>query len=91
MEKRRHEILELNRFCSTIDTNLAPSTIQKKKNDFMAENGFRQLGLPCIGDYADLQRPEPLHMEINSWAHMLQVMYAERLQLGILENMISVS
>ena len=90
MEARKKELLKLNSFCSTVNPNLAPSTIHQKKLEFMASNGIRQLGLPCIGCYADLQRPEPLHMEINSWAHILEVMYAEGLQFGIVDNMINV-
>ena len=43
----------------------------------MAENGFRQLGFPRINIFADFQRPEPLHLEINLWEHMLALVYDE--------------
>ena len=39
----------------------------------MADNGLRQLGPPRINLFADCQRPEPLHLEINNWEHVLNV------------------
>ena len=32
----------------------------------MAKNGLRQIGEPRIGPHANLQRPEPLHLEVNN-------------------------
>ena len=37
-----------------------------RKLQFMAENGTRQLGPPRIGHFADRQRLEPVHCEINA-------------------------
>ena len=34
-----------------------------------------QLGEPRIREYANLQWPEPLHLEVNNWEHLLYVMY----------------
>ena len=41
----------------------------------MAENSLRQLGPPRIGKFADRQRPEPMHLEVNNWQHLLDVIY----------------
>ena len=46
----------------------------------MAINGIRQLGEPRIGSYADRLRPEPPHVEVNNWAHVLDLIYLESLQ-----------
>ena len=48
----------------------------------MAETGIRQLGEPRIGIYADRQKPDPLHLEINSWQHILNVLYLEAVRRG---------
>lgn len=46
----------------------------------MANNGLRQLGEPRIGEFANRQRPEPVHNEINAWQHILNMIYKEALQ-----------
>ena len=38
---------------------------------FMSNNGFRQFKEPRIGEFANLQKPEPVHNEINAWQHIL--------------------
>ena len=48
----------------------------------MADNGLRQLGIPRIGIYANLQKPEPLHLEINNWEHVIYVLYLEAVRKG---------
>lgn len=49
-------------------SNLKGTLSQKSKHDrlleFMAGNSIRQLGPPRIGQFADRQKPEPLHCEI---------------------------
>lgn len=56
----------------------------------MAENGIRQIVYPRIGEYADRQRPEPVHNEINAWQHILNVIYQEALRRGIIETFLEV-
>ena len=46
----------------------------------MATNGFRQLKEPRIGEFAILQRPEPVHNEINAWQHIPNMIYKEALR-----------
>ena len=48
----------------------------------MAKNGIRQFGEPRIGIFADRQRPDPLHLEINSWQYLLNTIYFEAVRRG---------
>ena len=48
----------------------------------MAENGLRQLGEPRISIFAEILHPEPLHLEINSWQHLLNIIYHEAVRRG---------
>lgn len=49
----------------------------KKLLKYMAEEGIRQLDTPLIGEFAERQRPEPMHCEINAWQNVLNVIYRE--------------
>ena len=46
----------------------------------MANNGFCQLKEPRIGEFANSQRPEFVHNEINAWQHILNTIYKEALR-----------
>ena len=70
-EERIKEIKKVDAFKKTLNPNLAESTNHDKLLEFMADNGLRQLGHPRIGKFSDLQRPDPLHLEMNSWQHVL--------------------
>ena len=52
----------------------------EKTLGFMANNGFRQLKEPRIGEFANSQRPELVHNEINAWQHILNTIYKEALR-----------
>ena len=54
-------------FRKALAKNLTPSQIHGKELVFMAENSLWQIGQPRIGLFADRQRPEPVHNEINTW------------------------
>ena len=54
---------------------LSEANFHRKELEFMADNGLRQLGPPRIGIFADRQRPEPLHLEVNNWSHILSIIY----------------
>ena len=60
--------------------NLSPDNFHKKELEYMAENSLRQLGPPRIGKFADRQRPESMHLEVNNWQHLLDVIYLLVLQ-----------
>jgi len=70
--KRLKEINQLNKFRSSLSTTLSDDAKHNKELEYMASKGIRQLGIFC-----DRQKPDPLHLEINSWQHVLNVMYLE--------------
>ena len=79
-ESRALDLNKLNVFRDTIDKSLPQEKIHKLELNFMAENCLRQLGEPRIGVFANRQRPEPLHLEINNWEHVLDLLYRESIQ-----------
>lgn len=68
---------KVTKFMSTVQPTLPEKSKHEKKLAYMAENGIRQLGPPRIGQFADRQRPEPLHCEINAWQQILSIIYLE--------------
>ena len=60
--------------------NLSERNFHKKELEFMAQNGLRQLGPPRIGVFSNHQQPDPLHLEVNNWAHVLDVVYLYAIQ-----------
>ena len=56
----------------------------------MAENGIWQIVYPRIGEYADRERPELVHNEINAWQHILNVIYQEALRRGLVKTFLEV-
>ena len=76
-ESRKEELKKLNEFRSSLPQQLTPKQIHKEELEFMAEEGIRQIGEPRILKFADRQRPEPLHLEINNWEHVLDLIYKE--------------
>ena len=77
-ESREKELLLLNKYREKLDDQKLSKDAFHKELSFMANN--RQLGEPRIGEYANLQWPEPLHLEVNNWEHLLYVMYIVPLQ-----------
>ena len=82
MDKRIKEVKALENFRKTLPSGISPENIHKRELSFMAENGYRQLGHPRIGIFADSLRPEPLHLEINNWQHVLDLIYKESVRRG---------
>ena len=80
MEKRMEDLPKLEKFRSSLNSSLSQAQSHKKELSFMAENGIRQIVYLRIGEYADRQRPEPVHNEINAWQHILNVIYQEALR-----------
>ena len=52
----------------------------------MAGNGLQQLREPGIGEFANCQRPKPVHNEINAWQHILNLIYKEALQRNVIDK-----
>ncbi|KAJ7365214.1 hypothetical protein OS493_007866 [Desmophyllum pertusum] len=74
---RSEDAKKVAKFMSTVKSTLTEKSKHDKKLAYMAENGIRQLGPPRIGQFADRQRPEPLHCEINAWQQILSIIYLE--------------
>ena len=85
---RELELQKLNKFRETLNGKKSEDAKQKKELEYIAENAIRQLGKPRIGRFADRERPEPLHIEINNWEHVLNIIYHEAVQRGCFENFI---
>lgn len=84
-EKQQEDIKNLSEFKKTLPAHLNPSQHYSKALEFMAGNGLRQLGEPRIGEFANRQRPEPVHNEINAWQHILNLIYKEALQRNVID------
>ena len=56
----------------------------------MAEDGIRQLGHPRIDIFAERQRPEPLHYDINAWQQLLDITYLECVERDQFDDFINV-
>ena len=85
MEKRREDLKKLQTFRASLNSSLSHEKTHDRELAFMAENGIRKIVYPRIGEYADRQRPEPVHNEINAWQHLLNCIYREALTSGLIE------
>ncbi|XP_078680446.1 uncharacterized protein LOC144915706 [Branchiostoma floridae x Branchiostoma belcheri] len=81
-ESRRRDAEKVEGFLSTLPADLSETTRKTKLNNYLASNRLRQLGMPRIGKFAELQRPDPLHAEINSASHYLDLLYHEAVSRG---------
>ncbi|PFX26930.1 hypothetical protein AWC38_SpisGene8401 [Stylophora pistillata] len=90
MEKRKADLLKLNQYRDSLSKSLSQAKKHEKELSFMAENGIRSVVYPRIGEFADRQRPEPVHTEINAWQHLLNVIYREALQRDLIEDFLEV-
>ena len=85
-DQRKKEIVQMEKFRDSLPSNLSSEAKHKKELQFMAEKGIRQIGEPRIGIFSDRQRPDPLHLEINSWQHLLNLIYLEAVRRGRFEE-----
>ena len=90
IKQRVEDVEKLQAFCRKLKPDLSEQTKQKKELNFMAENGIRQYGLPRIEKIADIQRPEPVHCEINSWGQFMAVIYKESIRHNKLQDFLSI-
>ena len=90
MEKRREDLAKLEKFRSSLNSSLSQAKRHEKELSFMAENGIKQIVFPRKDEYADRQRPEPVHNEINALQHILNVIYQEALRRGLVETFLEV-
>ena len=80
METRKTDLNKLTEFQDSLTTNISDANKHSKELEFMSKEGLRQLCAPRIGIFADRLSPEPLHLEINNWQHLL--IYYIKKQLG---------
>ncbi|XP_022806312.1 uncharacterized protein LOC111343412 [Stylophora pistillata] len=90
MKKRKADLLKLNQCRDSLSKSLSQAKKDKKELSFMAENGIRKVVYPRIGEFADRQRPELVQNEINTWQHLLNVIYREALQRDLIEDFLEV-
>ena len=84
-DKREEDLKKVIEFEKTLPIHLKKVQHHSKVLESMASNGLRQLGEPRIGEFANRQRPEPVHNEINAWQHILNLIYKEALQRNNIE------
>ena len=87
---RSEHAKKVAKFMSPVESTLPQKSKHERMLAYMAENGIRQLGSPRIGEFADRQRPEPLHCEINAWQQILSVIYLEFDKRGMFDVFIRV-
>jgi len=89
-EKREKDLEKLEEFRKSLKRDLSSQQKHVKVLEFMKENGLRQVGPPRIRDFAERQRPEPVHCEINAWQHLLNLIYKEALNRNIVKHFLDV-
>ena len=78
------------KFRSKLPPSLSKNAAHAKELEFMKENGIRQAGPPRIREFADKQRPEPMHNEINAWQHLLNLTYQEAVMRGVVSEFLHI-
>ena len=89
-EKRERDLGKLDSFRKSLGSSLGSQQKHARELEFMRENGLRQVRSPRIRDFADRQRPEPVHNEINAWQHSLNLLYKESLMTNVTETFLQV-
>ncbi|XP_066914204.1 uncharacterized protein [Clytia hemisphaerica] len=79
-ESTKKELEALNIYRKSLSDTLSASSFHDHELAYMAENGYRQTGEPRVGNLAERLRPEPLHLEINNWQHLLNLIYVESIR-----------
>ena len=84
-EEREEDLKKLREYEKTLLAHLKQSQHHSKVLEFMASHGIRQLGEPRIGEFANRQRPEQVHNEINAWQQIFKLVYKEALQRNVID------
>lgn len=88
-DREKHTSM-LQNFEKSLKPGLSEKTRHEKKLQFMAANGIRGFGPPRIGVFADKQRPDPLHCEINVWQLAINIVYQESVQRNVFDQFMKV-
>lgn len=83
-------IIKVKTYQKSLPATLSEEGKHKKLLKYMAEEGIRQFDTALIGDYAERQRPEPMHCEINAWQNVLNVIYLEYVERGMFPRLTEV-
>ena len=51
---------------------------------------MRQLGEPRINIFADRQKPNPFHLEVNNWEHTLNLLYRQLCTRNVVGKLVDV-
>ena len=87
---REEHVNLVKKYVLSLPAKLKEETKHAKKLAYMAEDGIRQLGHPRIDIFAERQRPEPLHCEINAWQQLLNIIYLESVQRDKFDDFINI-
>ena len=87
---REKHVKLVQQYTSSLPKTLSEKAKHEKILKYLAENGLRQLGPPRIGIFAERQRPEPIHCEMNAWKQLLHVIYIEFVQRGMFDDFIDI-
>ncbi|KAK3746846.1 hypothetical protein QZH41_000036 [Actinostola sp. cb2023] len=89
-DKRKKDLDKLDNFRKSLSSSLNDKQRHTKELEFMRDNGLRQCGPSRIRDFANRQRPEPVHNEINVWQHLLNLIYKESLMRNVVDKFLEV-
>ena len=84
-EEREEDLKKLREYEKTLLAHLKQSQHHSKVLEFMGSHGLRQLGEPRIGEFANRQKPEQVHNEINAWQQIFKLIYKEALQRNVID------
>ena len=90
MKSIESEVAKVAAFLATLASDLSDDRRHDRLLEYLADTGIRQLGPPRIAMYAERLRPEPLHLEINNWIHLLYVIYIEAIRRNVYSIFLSV-
>ena len=76
----------LNSRLRDLDILVKNENYHAQELEFMAEKDIRQFGMSIIEIFADRQRPEPFHLEVNNWQHILDLIYLTAVQNDYCES-----
>ena len=87
---REKHVKLVQQFTSSLPATPSEKAKHEKILKYLAENGLCQLGRPRIGIFAERQRPEPIHCEMNAWKQLLHLIYIEYVQRGKFDDFVNI-
>ena len=87
---REKHVKLVQQFTSSLPATLSEKAKHEKILKYLAENGLRQLGRPRIRMFAERQKPEPIHCEMNAWKQLLHLIYIEYVPRGTFDDFVNI-